>query len=195
MLIAQMTPAIPTSLTVTIWSLRSVPISMLILMFLFNSGSVAVPNPNLHFWFDAIAIAGIIAIITYWSRLQQSRWHPSILIYLYTSIILIFRNPYGILNTIANNQLVTNWHSMASSLWVGVGILAIGAVIELLIFHLRQLKAWTWWISFAISMLYVCSIIFFCSGTLGIWSLLDPDTKQAFKRRLVADRQLTKAGD
>jgi hypothetical protein len=186
MLTTQMTPTIPTSLTVTIWSLRSVPISMLMLMFVFNSGSVAVPNPNLHFWFDAIAIAGIIAIITYWSSLQQSRWNTSILIYLYISIVLIFRNPFGILNTIGDGKLITNWHSIASSLWVGVGILAIAAVLELLIFHLRQLKAWTWWASFAISMLYVCSIIFFFSGTLGIWSLLDTDTKKAFKRRRVS---------
>jgi hypothetical protein len=177
-----MTPTIPTSITVAIWSLRSVPISMLMLMFVFNSGSVAVPNPNLHFWFDAIAIAGIIAIITYWSNLQQSRWHTSILIYLYISIVLIFRNPFGILNAIGDGKSISNWHSMASSLWVGIGILAIAAILELLIFHLRQLKAWTWWISFAISMLYVCSIIFFFSGTLGIWSLLDTDTKKAFKR-------------
>jgi hypothetical protein len=156
---------------------------------LFNSGSVAVPNPNLHFWLDAIAIAGIIAIITYWSRLQQSRWHTSIIIYLYISIVLLLRNPYGILNAIGDGQLViTNWQSMASSWWVGVGILAMATVLELLILHLRQLKAWTWWISFAISILYVCSIIFFCSGTLGIWSLLDTDTKKAFKRRLVAQK-------
>jgi hypothetical protein len=184
MVITQMTPTIPTSIMVAIWSLRSVPISMLILMFVFNSGSVAVPNPNLHFWFDAIAIVGIIAIITYWSRLQQSRWNTSILIYLYISLVLMLRNPYGILNTIGDDRLMTNWHSMANSLWVGIGILAMGAVLELLIFHLRQLKAWTWWVSFAISMLYVCSIVFFFSGTLGIWSLLDIDTKRAFKRRL-----------
>ena len=189
MLITQMTPTIPTSLTVTIWSLRSVPISMLMLMFVFNSGSVTVPNPNLHFWFDTVAIAGIIAIITYWSRLQQSRWNTSILIYLYISIVLIFRNPYGILNTIADRNIIANWHSMANSLWVGGGILAMAAVLELLIFHLRQLKAWTWWTSFAISMLYVCSIVFFFSGTLGIWSLLDTDTKQAFKRRLILARK------
>jgi hypothetical protein len=184
MLTTQMTPTIPTSLTVTIWSLRSVPISMLMLMFVFNSGSVTVPHPNLHFWLDALAIAGIVAIITYWSSLQQSRWNTSILIYLYISIVLIFRNPFGILNAIGDGKLITNWHSMANSLWVGVGILAMGAVLELLIFQLRQLKAWTWWASFAISMLYVCSIIFFFSGTLGIWSLLDPDTKKAFKHRV-----------
>jgi hypothetical protein len=180
-----MTPTIPTSLTVAIWSLRSVPISMLMLMFVFNSGSVAVPNPNLHFWFDAIAIAGIIAIITYWSSLQQSRWHTSIPIYLYISIVLIFRNPFGILNAIGDGKSIANWHSMTSSLWVGGGILAIAVVLELLIFHFRQLKAWTWWVAFAISMLYVCSIIFFFSGTLGIWTLLDTDTKKAFKRRRV----------
>jgi hypothetical protein len=178
-----MTPTIPISLTVTIWSLRSVPISMLMLMFVFNSGSIAVPNPNLHFWFDAIAIVGIIAIVTYWSRLQQSRWNTSIVVYLYISLVLMLRNPYGILNTIGEDRLISNWHSMANSLSVGIGILAIGAVLELLIFQLRQLKAWTWWISFTVSMLYVCSIIFFFSGTLGIWSLLDTDTKKAFKQR------------
>ena len=55
--------ATPTSLMVTIWSLRSVPISLLVLMFVFNSGSVSAPHANLHFWFDAIAILGIVGII------------------------------------------------------------------------------------------------------------------------------------
>jgi hypothetical protein len=184
MLTVKMTPAIPISLTVTIWSLRSVPISMLVLMFVFNSGSIAVPTANLHFWFDAIAIVGIVGIIAYWNKLQQSHWNTSIVIYLYISIILMLRNPYGILNAIPAGDLsIANWHSMAHILSLLSGILAVGAGLELLIFHFRQLKAWTWWVAFGISMLYVCSIVFFFPGTLGIWSLLDPDTKKVFKRR------------
>jgi hypothetical protein len=36
----------------------------------------------------------------------------------------------------------------------------------------------------SVSILYVASIVFFFSGTLGIWSLLDPDTKQSFRNSL-----------
>jgi hypothetical protein len=189
MLIAQTKLSMPTSVTVAIWSLRSVPISMLVLMFVFNSGSVVVPIPSLHFWLDAIAICGIVAIVTFWNHLQRSHWNTSVVIYLYISLILILRNPYKILNAISDgNVSIANWHSIVNSFWVGAGILALGVALEVLIFHLRQLKAWTWWISLSVSMLYVCSIVFFFSGTLGIWSLLDTDTKQAFKRRMALEK-------
>ena len=79
---------------------------------------------------------------------------------------------------------MVDWQSIFNSMWVGVGIFTIGMLLEVLIFHLRQFKTWTWWVALAISILYVCSIVFFFSGTLGIWSLLDIDTKQIFKRRL-----------
>ncbi len=177
--------SIPTSLMVAIWSLRSVPISMLILMFVFNSGSIHAPHPNLHFWFDAIAISGIIGIITYWNKLKRLHWNVSFTIYLYIFLVLILRNPYNILTAIPDRSLaMVNWQSIFNSLWVGVGIFTIGMLLEVLIFHLRQFKTWAWWVALSISILYVCSIVFFFSGTLGIWSLLDTDTKQIFKRRL-----------
>ena len=69
-------------------------------------------------------------------------------------------------------------------LWVSGGILAIGILLEILIFQLRQFKIWAWWLALMISISYVASIVFFFSGTLGIWSLLDPDTKQAFRQRI-----------
>ena len=175
--------ATPTSLMVTIWSLRSVPISLLVLMFVFNSGSISAPQANLHFWFEAIAISGIVGIITYWNRLQRFHWNVSLVIYLYIFLILILRNPYGILTTVTLGKLSTaNSHSILSSLWVGVGIFGVGMLIEVLIFHLRQVKVWAWWLALIISIVYVASIVFFFSGTLGIWSLLDSDTKRVFKR-------------
>ena len=177
--------SVPTSLMVTIWSLRSVPISMLILMFVFNSGSIHAPHPNLHFWFDVLAIGGIVGIITYWNKLKRLHWNVSFTIYLYIFLVLILRNPYNILTAIPDRALaMVDWQSLLNSLWVGVGIFTIGMLLEVLIFHLRQFKSWTWWVALSISILYVCSIVFFFSGTLGIWSLLDIDTKQIFKRRL-----------
>ena len=174
----------PTSLTIAIWSLRSVPISMLILMFVFNSGSVYIPRTNLHFWFDAIAILGIVGIITYWNWLRRLRWNVSLTIYLYIFLILILRNPYEILTAPQGQIATTNWQSLLNSVLVGGGIFGIGMLLEVLIFHLRQSKIWAWWIALSISILYVASIVFFFSGTLGIWSLLDSDTKKAFKHRL-----------
>lgn len=175
--------ATPTSLMVTIWSLRSVPISLLVLMFVFNSGSVSAPQANLHFWFDTIAISGIVGIITYWNRLHRFHWNVSLVIYLYIFLILILRNPYGILTAVTLGKLSTaNLHSMLSSLWVGAGIFGVGMLVEVLIFHLRQVKVWAWWLAMIVSIAYVASIIFFFSGTLGIWSLLDSDTKRAFNR-------------
>ena len=177
--------SIPTSLMVAIWSLRSVPISMLILMFVFNSGSIHAPHPNLHFWFDVLAITGIVGIIAYWNKLKRLHWNVSFTIYLYIFLVLILRNPYNILTAIPDRSLgMVDWQSILNSLWVGVGIFTIGMLLEVLIFHLRQFKSWAWWVALSISILYVCSIIFFFSGTLGIWSLLDTDTKQIFKRRL-----------
>ena len=175
----------PTSLMVTIWSLRSVPISMLILMFVFNSGSLNSPRPTLHFWFDAIAIAGVVGIIGYWNWLKRLRWNVSFVIYLYIFLILILRNPYEILTAAPQGILVkTDWQPILNSLWVGVWIFGMGMLLEVLIVHLRQFKTWAWWLALSISILYVSSIIFFFSGTLGIWSLLDSETKQAFKHRL-----------
>jgi hypothetical protein len=177
--------ATPTSLMVTIWSLRSVPISMLILMFVFNSGSLHYPKTNLNFWFDAIAAVGIVGIIAYWNNLKRLRWNASFVVYLYIFLILILRNPYGVLSATQDGKLsAIYWQSFLNSMWVGVVIFAIGMCLEVVIFHLRQYKKWAWWTALSISILYVSSIIFFFSGTLGIWSLLDPETKQAFKNRL-----------
>jgi hypothetical protein len=176
--------ATPTSLMITIWSLRSVPISMLILMFVFNSGSIQNPYPSLHFWFDAIAIVGIISIIAYWNQLKRLRWNVSFTVYLYIFLALILRNPYEILTTAQGQLDPANVHSLWNSMWVGVWIFGAGMLLEVVVFHLRQLKPWAWWIALLVSILYICSIVFFFSGTLGIWSLLDVETKQVFKQRL-----------
>ena len=178
-------PPIPTSLIITIWSLRSVPISMLILMFVFNSGSINIPRTNLHFWFDAIAILGVVGIIAYWNSLKRLRWNVSFTIYLYIFIILILRNPYEILTASSTGTLGSiDWQSIFNSFWVGGWIFAIGMLLEVPIAYLRQCQSWAWWTALAISICYVASIIFFFSGTLGIWSLLDSDTKSYFKRYL-----------
>jgi hypothetical protein len=175
----------PISLVVAIWSLRSVPISMLILMFVFNSGSIQSPHANMHFWFDAIAITGLIGIIAYWNHLKRLHWNASFTIYLYIFLVLILRNPYGILTVVPEEKLATvDLQPMLSSLWVGVGIFGVGMLLEILIFQLRQFKIWAWWVALVVSILYVSSIVFFFSGTLGIWSLLDSETKQTFKRSL-----------
>ena len=175
----------PTSLMVAIWSLRSVPIIMLVLMFVFNSGSIETPQAGLHFWFDAIAITGMISIIAYWNQFQRLHWNAGLVMYSYIFLALVFRNPYGILTSVSESSLTSiKLASVLSSLWVGVGIFAIGILLEVLIFHLRQYKIWAWRMALGVSILYVSSIVFFFSGTLGIWSLLDVDTKQVFKRRL-----------
>lgn len=178
----------PTSLIVTIWSLRSVPICLLILMFVFNSGSNNVPQTNLHFWFDVLAMSGIVSIIAYWNRLQRLCWNVGLTIYLYIFLVLLLRNPYSILTATVEGRLdQVDLTSLFNSLSVGIGIFAIGMLLEVLIFHLRQLKSWAWWLSFIVSTLYVSSIVFFFAGTLGIWSLLDSGTKQAFKRQIRQD--------
>jgi hypothetical protein len=177
------TTPLPTSLIITIWSLRSVPISLLILMFVFNSGSIHIPRPNSHFWFDAIAILGIVGIITYWNWLKRLRWNVSFTIYLYIFLVLVLRDPYGILTAAPQGRLgLAEWESILNTLYVGCGIFGMGMLIELLILKLRQSKVWAWWTALIISMFYVASVVFFFSGTLGIWSLLDSDTKHHFKR-------------
>lgn len=174
---------VPTSLTVAIWSLRSVPISLLALMFVFNSGSIRYPYPNVQFWFDTIAVLGIIAILGYWHRFKGLRWNAGLVAYLYICLTLLLRDPYGILSFSLEGQVYNiNYHSFVHSAGVALGIIAIGLLLELLIYHLRRFHVFAWWIALIISMLCVASIFFFFSGTLGIWSLLDPDTKRVFKR-------------
>ncbi len=171
------------SLMVVIWSLRSVPISLLILMFVFNSGSVTAPQANLHFWFDTLAVLGIIGIIAYWNQLQRLRWNVSLTIYLYIFLVFLLRNPYGVLTNASLGRFTTSdWQLLRHGLEVWLGIFALGMSLEVLIRYLRQCKQWAWWVALMVSIAYVSSIIFFCSGTLGIWSLLDPDTKRLFKR-------------
>ncbi len=177
------TKATPISLLVAIWSLRSVPICLLMLMFVFNSGSIPSPHPSLHFWFDTIAVAGIVSIIVYWGRQQRLHWNVSLVIYLYIFLVLLLRDPYGILTAASSGNLATiDWQSLFSSLGVALGIFGSGMLVEVLISHLRQSKVWAWWLALIISIAYVASIVFFFSGTLGIWSLFDTDTKRMFKR-------------
>jgi hypothetical protein len=173
----------PIALTIAIWSLRSVPISFLILMFVFNSGSIPAPDPNLHFWLDVSAIAGIIGIIVYWSRQQRlQQWNVSLVIYLYIFLVLFLRNPFEILTAVSLGNIATiDRQSVLHSFWVALGIFGVGMTLEVLIVHLRQAKIWAWWLALLLSIAYVSSIVFFFSGTLGIWSLLDSDTKQMFK--------------
>lgn len=173
----------PISFTVAIWSLRSVPISLLVLMFIFNSGSITSPHANLHFWFDALSIVGIVGIIAYWHQLQRLRWNVSLTIYLYVFLIFLLRNPYGVLTDIyLGNFAAIDWKSLLHSAEIWLGIFAIGMSIEVLIFHFRQHKQWAWWLALIVSIMYVASIVMFFSGTLGIWSLLDSETKQVFRQ-------------
>jgi hypothetical protein len=176
-------PALPMSVNVAIWSLRSVPVTLLGLMFVFNSGSLRIPYVDLYFWIDAIAVLGIVAIVGYWDRLKGLRWNAGSIVYLYIGLSLILRNPYGVLTSCLQGQMSNiNQSSLWHSLWVGLGILTIGLVLEIAIVYIKRLQNWAWWVAFAVSIFYVSTIVFFFSGTLGIWALLDPETKQAFRK-------------
>jgi hypothetical protein len=154
-------------------------------MFVFNSGSLTAPHPNGHFWFDAIAVMGIIGILSYFNNRKRLCWNVGLTIYAYIFPILLLRNPYGILTAAAQGQLPADvWQSIFNSLFVGLGIFGIGVLLEVLIFQLHQSKIWAWWLAVLVSIFYVASIVFFFSGTLGIWSLLNSDTKRSFRRRV-----------
>lgn len=154
-------PKPPTSLLVTIWSLRSVPIGLSVLMFIFNSGSIRTPQATIHFWFDAIAIAGIVGILAYWHHRQRLHWNTGFVIYLYIFLILILRNPFNILTGSIGHIGAIDWRSFWTSLSVGGGILALGTCVEVIIFYLRQFKMWAWWLALVMSIGYVAMILFF----------------------------------
>jgi hypothetical protein len=177
-------PKLPTSLIVTIWSLRSVPIALSVLMFIFNSGSIRAPQATVHFWFDTLAIAGIVGILAAWHHRQRLSWNAGFVIYLYIFLVLILRNPFNILSGSIGQLGGIDWRSFWTSLAVGGGVLLLGTCLEIVIFYLRQFKMWAWWLALIVSIGYVATILFFFSGTLGIWSLLDPDTKKSFRERL-----------
>jgi hypothetical protein len=161
------------------------PIGLWALMFLFNSGSDRVPNFNIHFWIEAIAIAAIIGMIYYPSRWQKAGLKVSFAIYLYALVALFIRNPYGILGRYYETISSTGARSLSldhSSIWIGLSIIAIGMAIELLVYYFQQYRVWAWWLAMGVSIFYVSTVMFFFPGALGIYALLDPDTKKMFRK-------------
>jgi hypothetical protein len=172
----------PLSAIVAIWSLRLVPIAMWALMFVFNSGSIKTPQLDPQFWHDAIAIGTMIAIIWAWNYNQKVKVQIGFIAYLLAFFSLILRNPYGVMTTHHEGFAPLNVDAaIFHSFWFGLVVLALGIATEALIYYFRKSQRWAWWLAFGISILYVASILFFFQGSLGIWSLLNVDTKKAFK--------------
>lgn len=57
--------------------------------------------------------------------------------------------------------------------------LAVAAGVEVVIYGLRKYKYWGWIAGLILCILYIPSL-FFVLGGLGLWGLLDPESKSRF---------------
>jgi hypothetical protein len=179
------TRTFPFHAIIAIWSLRLVPMAIWLLMFLFDSGSSKTPILDSRFWYDTIAICGIVTIISLWNYCQQIKIRISIAVYLSVFLCLILRDPYGVITKHLRADISIDIdRSLSHSLWFGFWMLLLGIATEVLVHYLRKYRPWAWWLSFALSLFYVATVLFFFQGCLGIWSLLKNDTKRAFGIRL-----------
>jgi hypothetical protein len=174
---------IPPTLTVAIWSLRSVPIIMALITLSFTGETALDFSSNPQFWLNLIAFVGIITAITYLHDLGRVSWPISQVIYVYVFVILILHDTYGVIaSVLQGNFKPAHWADMLQVLWVISSIVIAGLLIEALIQELQKLRRWALRVAIGLSLVYVASIVFFLPGALGLWCLVNWETRAAFKQ-------------
>ncbi len=180
-------PKIPATLTVAIWTMRSVPI---ILAFLTMSSAIKhsaqiVISPS--FWWNALALAVIIAGLWYLDKIGKLSWPVGQAIYLYVFVAMIFQDANGVVKHVLSGQFTrVSWQETVRILWLIAGISIGGLVIEALAVELVRLRKRAWQMAVGLSVVYILSIIFFLPGALSLWCLCNWETRTAFKKNLSA---------
>jgi hypothetical protein len=175
---------IPPTLTVAIWSLRSVPIIMALITLSFTGETSIDLTSNPQFWLNLIAFVMIIAAISYLKEMDRVSWPVSQVIYVYVFVILILHDPYGVIASVLKGNLrPAHWLDMLQVLWIISSIVIAGLLIEALVQELQNLKRWALRVSIGLSLLYIATIVFFVPGALGLWCLTNWETLAAFKQR------------
>lgn len=178
-------PKIPITLTIAIWTLRSVPI---ILAFLTMSSALKdsaqiVINPS--FWWNAAALAVIITGLWYLDKIGKMSWPVGQAIYLYVFVAMIFQDANGVVRHVLSGQFTrVSWQETVRILWLIAGISIGGLVVEYLAVELALLRKRAWQMAVGLAVTYILSIIFFVPGALSLWCLCNGETRAAFKKNL-----------
>jgi hypothetical protein len=174
---------IPPTLTIAIWTLRSVPIVMALITMV----STAQDGSSPMLWVNALGLIGIVSAIFYLDRLKRLSWPVGQVIYVYVFVALILQDSQGLLGHLLNGRIPQiSWQDTVRLLWVIATIVVSGLIIEALVAELALLKKWAWRLAMGLSLLYILSLVFFLPGTLSLWCLYNWETKDAFKKKRVA---------
>jgi hypothetical protein len=180
-------PKTPPTLTIAIWTLRSVPI---ILAFLTMSSALKdsaqiVINPS--FWWNAGALIVMITGLWYLNKIGKMSWPVGQAIYLYVFVAMIFQDANGVVKHVLSGQFTrVSWQETVRILWIIAGISIGGLVVEALAVELIRLRKRAWQMAVGLSVVYIMSIIFFLPGALSLWCLCNWETRIAFKKNLPA---------
>lgn len=129
---------------------------------------------NPQFWLNLIAIASLIAAISYLNHLKRLSWPVSQVVYVYVFVVLILHNIYG---AIAGKAGILHLLWAISATAIG------GLLIEALVEELQRLQRWALRLALGLSLFYVATIVFFLPGALSLWCLNYWETQDAFKKR------------
>jgi hypothetical protein len=178
-------PKIPVTLTIAIWTLRSVPIILAFLTMssaLKNSAQITISS---SFWWNALALAVIIAGLWYLNKIGKMSWPIGQAIYLYVFVAMIFQDTNGVVKHVLSGQFTrVSWQETVRILWLIAGISISGLVVEALVIELMRLRKRAWQMAVGLSVVYIMSIIFFLPGALSLCFLCNGETRAAFKKEL-----------
>jgi hypothetical protein len=174
---------IPPTLTVAIWSLRSVPIIVALLTLSFTGATSIDLRHNWQFWLNLMAFGGISAAISLLNKMGRVSWPVSQVIYVYVFVMLILHDPYGVITSILRGNFTpAHWPDMLKVLRVISSTVIAGLLIEALVQQLQEFKRWALRVAIGLSLFYVATIVFFLPGALGLWCLTNWETLAAFKQ-------------
>jgi hypothetical protein len=180
-------PKIPATLTIAIWTMRSVPIILAFLTMssaLKDSAQIVI---NQSFWWNAVALIVIIAGLWYLDKIGKLSWPVGQAIYLYVFVAMIFQDANGVVKHVLSGQFTrVSWQETVRILWLIAGISIGGLVVEALAVELVRLRKRAWQMAVGLSVVYIMSIIFFLPGALSLWCLCNWETRTAFKKNLPA---------
>jgi hypothetical protein len=177
-------PKVPPTLTIAIWTLRSVPICLALLTMstaLKDSAQIVIGS---SFWWNALALLVIISGLWYLNRIGKMSWPVGQAIYLYVFVAMILQDGNGVVNHVMSGHFTrVSWQETVRILWLIAGISISGLIVEALAVELVQFKKRALQMAVGLSVVYILSIVFFLPGTLSLWCLCNWETRAAFKKK------------
>jgi hypothetical protein len=178
-------PNVPPTLTIAIWTLRSVPICLALLTMstaLKDSAQIVIGS---NFWWNGLALLAIITGLWYLNRIGKMSWPVGQAIYLYVFVAMILQDSNGVVKHVMSGQFTrVSWQETVRILWLIAGISIGGLIVEALAVELVRFKKRALQMAIGLSVLYILSIIFFLPGTLSLWCLCNWETRAAFRKKL-----------